>query len=196
MSEGRRIALIQGHPDASGARLLRALGVAYAEAAKAAGHEVRVLDVAALDFTLLRGREEWRSAAPEGIRKAQEDVAWAQHLVILFPLWLGEMPALLKGFFEQLLRPGFATSEVQGGTTWKRLLGGRSVRIVVTMGMPAFIYRWYFRAHGLKNLKRNILSFCGLGPIRETLIGNVEGCTAEARQRWLVRLRELGARGA
>lgn len=192
----RRIALIQGHPDTSEERFLRALAHAYADAAAGAGHELRVVDVASLNFPLLRGRQEWASSTPESIRQAQEAVAWAQHLVILYPLWLGEMPALLKGFFEQLLRPGFATSEVRGGTSWQRLLGGRSVRIVVTMGMPAFIYRWYFRAHGLKSLKRNILSFCGLGPIRETLIGNVEGCGATARKRWLEKLRALGRDGA
>jgi len=30
----------------------------------------------------------------------------------------------------------------------KGLLAGRSARLVVTMGMQALIYRWYFQAHG------------------------------------------------
>jgi putative NADPH-quinone reductase len=60
-----------------------------------------------------------------------------------FPLWLASMPALLKGFFEQALRPGFALGPTEPGRMWKKLLKGRSARIVVTMGMPALVYRWY-----------------------------------------------------
>ena len=56
----------------------------------------------------------------------------------------------------------------------KKLLGGRSARLVVTMGMPALVYRWYFRAHSIKALERNILGFVGIAPIDETLIGSIE----------------------
>ena len=40
-------------------------------------------------------------------------------------------------------------------------MSGKSARIVVTMGMPGFWYRWYFRAHSLRSLQRNILKFVG-----------------------------------
>jgi putative NADPH-quinone reductase len=191
-----RILVLQGHPDPSGDRFLRKLGAAYARGASAAGHEVRIVDIAALEFPLLRSQREWEKPAPAAIAEAQLALAWCEHVVLLFPLWLGEMPALVKGFLEQLLRPGFATTPVEQGMAWRRLLKGRSARLVVTMGMPAFAYRWFFFAHGLRSLKRNILGFCGLGPIRETLIGNVEGCGDARRARWLAELELLGAAGA
>ena len=62
------------------------------------------------------------------------------------------------------------------------------------MGMPAFVYRWYFRAHSLKSLERNILKFCGIKPIRESLIGMVEGKPAH-REKWLGKMRALGRSG-
>jgi putative NADPH-quinone reductase len=71
-------------------------------------------------------------------------VAWADHLVIIYPLWLGSMPGMLKSFFEQLLRPGFAFAPAAGRGMPRKLLKGRSARIIVTMGMPALFYRWYF----------------------------------------------------
>jgi putative NADPH-quinone reductase len=182
-----RIALVLGHPDAAAGRFLRALARAYAEGASRAGHELREIDVAALDFRLLRSEAEWRGPPERCIGEAEETIAWAEHVVLLYPLWLGEMPALLKGFLEQLLRPAF---------TLRTLQGGRSVRIIVTMGMPAFVYRWYFGAHGLKNLQRNILRFCGFRPARATLIGRVESLGEEGRARWLERLRALGAAAA
>ncbi|MBN4658847.1 NAD(P)H-dependent oxidoreductase, partial [Escherichia coli] len=132
------------------------------------------VDVARLDFPLLRTKAEWESGTtPPGLQSAQQDIAWAEHLVLFFPLWLGDMPALLKGFLEQVARPGFALGRGEGGLGAK-LLKGRSARVVVTMGMPALVYRWYFRAHSVRSLERNILGFVGIAPVHETLVGEVE----------------------
>jgi putative NADPH-quinone reductase len=120
-------------------------------------------------------------------------MAWAGHLVIIYPLWLGGMPALLKGFLEQALRPAFMTGN-RVGTSWKRTLKGRSTRIIITMGMPAFVYRWYFGAHSLKGLKRSILSLVGIGPNRHTLIGMIEGMSDGQRAAWLNTMHRLGKR--
>jgi putative NADPH-quinone reductase len=193
---GRRIAIVQGHPDARGGRFAHALAGAYAAGAAGGGHETRIIDVAQIDFPLLRAQDDWQDGVPPApIQRAQETIAWAEHIVILYPLWLGSMPALLKAFFEQVMRPGFATSKVEAGTSWKKLLTGRSARIVVTMGMPAWIYRWYFGAHSLKSLERNILGFVGMSPVRETLVGGVETCGAAAREKWLDKLQSLGQAG-
>lgn len=192
----RRITVIQGHPDQSEERFCRALAGAYAGAAEAAGHEVRRIDVAALDFRILRSRQEYECGTPPpDIAAAQEALAWADHVVIVYPLWLGTMPALLKAFLEQVLRPGFANVLDEKGRTVSEPLDGTSARIVLTMGMPALFYRWYFGAHSLKSLERNILGFVGIGPIRESLIGGVELIGSAKRRKWLNRMAALGRKG-
>jgi len=188
----RRIAIIQGHPDESGKHFCDALAQAYAAGARGEGHEVQMITVARLDFPLLRTQEEFRGEVPESIRDAQAIIQWADHLVFIYPLWLGMLPALLKGFLEQVFREGFAMQFTRSG--WKRLLKGKSARIVVTMGMPALAFRFYFGAHGLKSLERSVLSFAGIGPIRETLIGMVEARSTESRGRCLIRMQQLGRR--
>ena len=105
--------------------------------------------------------------------------------------WNDAGPA--QGFFEHVFRPGFAHRTDARG--WQALLKGRSARIVVTMGMPALIYRWYFGAHGLKSLERSILAFVGIRPIRETLIGMIGSLSERRRGAWLEKLRALGASG-
>jgi len=65
----------------------------------------------------------------------------------------------------------------------------------VTMGMPALAHRFWFGGHGLNALKRNILGFVGIRPIRDTLIGNIEGLTPEGRKAWLSSVKALGTRG-
>jgi putative NADPH-quinone reductase len=186
-----KIAIIQGNPDPAGGRFGHALAAAYAGAAKAAGHEVRTIDVAQLEFPVLRSSSEWQEGEPpKDIREAQEAMAWAGHYLIVFPLWLGDMPALLKAFFEQALRPGFAIGEAAGGRMWKKLLKGRSARIIVTMGMPAFFYRLYYRAHSVLSLKRNMLEFCGIAPVRASFIGTVD--SPGSRELALAKVHALG----
>lgn len=192
----RRILIIQGHPDPAPDHFGHALADAYAAGARAAGHPVRQIAIAGLDFPVLRTADEWsRGTVPPDIADAQEAMLWAEHLVIVWPLWLGGMPALLKAFLEQVFRPGFAIRGERARGEWTPLLKGRSAHILVTMGMPALIYRWYYRAHGLRSLERNILGFCGIGPIRETLVGSVEAASPARRQRHVDRLTQLGRQG-
>ena len=192
-----RILLIQGHPDALAPHLCHALSQAYAEGAMVAGHVVRQVDVAAMDFALLRSQHEWElGLLPASLKPAQADIGWAQHIVLFFPLWLGDMPALLKGFLEQVARPGFAFSTEGGNTFGRKGLTGRSARVVVTMGMPALVYRWYFRAHSVKSLERNILGFVGIAPVNETLVGHVEQLGGAGVAKWKARMRVLGAKAA
>ena len=197
MSNGKRkILIIDGHPDGDARRFVHALAASYEAAARASGHEVRTIRICDLHWPPLAGAKEFLEGEPsEAVRAAQEDLAWCDHATILFPLWLGALPASLKGFFEQVLRPGFAFGPIKRGKLVKKLLAGRSARVVVTMGMPAFVYRWYFRAHSLKSLERNILRFVGFGPVRASLVGSVEA-SAGHRERWLTRMRRLGAAAA
>lgn len=189
----RRLLLIEGHPDAGEGHLNHSLANAYAQGATAARHELRRISVATLDFPLLRSAQDWQHGeVPAGLKAAQDDIAWAQHVVIFFPLWLGDMPALLKGFLEQVARPGFAFGPEGGNPFGRKGLQGRSARVIVTMGMPALVYRWYFRAHSLKALERNILGFVGFGPIHETLIGMVDKLGDKGVAQWQAKLHQLG----
>ncbi len=190
-----RILLIHGHPDTGAAHLGHALANAYADGAVQAGHEVREVHVGRLDFPLLRSQAEWEQGPlPPSLASAQADIGWAEHLVLFFPLWLGDMPALLKGFLEQVARPGFAFryGKDRGGFQEKGLTG-RSARVVVTMGMPALVYRWYFRAHSVRSLERNILGFVGIAPVHETLVGGVGQLAPKDAQAWFAKMRKLGA---
>ncbi len=190
----RNIVILQGHPDPSPARLSYALADAYAQGARDAGHSIRRIEIGKLDFPLLRSKEDWTSGElPAALKPAQEAITWSHHVALFFPLWLGTMPALVKAFLEQVLRPGFAVQTTEQGQ-WQRALSGRSARVVVTMGMPAPIYRWYFFAHGVRGLERNVLAVCGLRPVRQTLIGMVDGGGRERHEQSFAKLRELGAK--
>jgi putative NADPH-quinone reductase len=189
-----RILLIQGHPDCNTRHLCHALAQAYGDGARGAGHEVETVEPALIDFPLLRSAEDWQHGpVPAQLVAAQGAIAHATHLVLIYPLWLGEMPALMKGFLEQVARPGFAIAAQGRNPLRSGLLGGRSARVIVTMGMPAPLYRWFYRAHSLKALQRNILGFAGIRPVRTTIVGGAAGLTPQQVERWCALLRRLGA---
>lgn len=191
-----RIVIIQGHPDPQGKHFGHALAQAYEAGANDGGHEIKEISVATLNFPMLRTQEDFNSGSPvPAIQQAQATIKWAEHMVIIYPLWLGTMPALLKGFFEQAFRPNFAFEQPAGGKMWKKLLKGKSAHIVVTMGMPGLVYRWYFGAHSLKSLERNVLGFCGIGPIKESLVGMIEAKDGAKREKWLEKMRAFGREG-
>lgn len=192
----RRVMILLGHPDPAGGHFDHALAEACRAGAESAGHETRSVEVAALDFPLLRSARDYEHGTlPPTLLDAQRCLAWADHLVIVFPLWQGGMPALLKGLLEQVLRPDFVAAVGPDGAPI-RPLRGKSAHVVVTMGMPAWVYRWFYRAHGVRALTRNVLKFLGFSPVRMSLIGNVEGMGRDARGRWLARMREAGRRAA
>jgi putative NADPH-quinone reductase len=193
--DAQRILIVQGHPDPAGGHLGHLLADAYAEGAASAGHTVQRVDVASLDFPILRTQQDWlHGTTPPALVPVQDQVRWARHLVFLFPLWLGDMPALLKAFLEQLARPSLAGEPAALGGMPPKALKGRSARVVVTMGMPALVYRWLFRAHSVKSLERNILGIMGVSPVHETLIGGVDQLGTDGLERWQRRMQALGRR--
>lgn len=189
----KRVLILDGHPDPNPDRLVHALAAAYQEGAAAGRHEVQAVRLADLSFPLLRSQADYEHGEPdEAIRRCQAAMDWATHIVILYPLWLGSMPAMLKALLEQTLRPGFAFSTRQLGRWPVSLQSGKSARIIVTMGMPGWVYRWFYRAHSVRSLQRNILRFIGFRRVRATLIGNVGNMSKVRARACLQDVRELG----
>lgn len=186
-----QILIINGHPDADPRRLCAGLARACAEGAKAGGHAIRVLDLGRLDFPLIESRQDFEHTPPPPvIAEAQESILWADHLILIFPLWLGGAPALVKAFLEQTFRYGFALAEPGSGKAGG-LLGGRSARLFVTMGMPAAVYRLVFGAFGVRAIERGILRLAGIAPVHRTLMGGVETATDAVRAGWIETARRL-----
>ena len=200
-AESKHVVIIQGHPDPQHRHFCHALADEYAAGARAAGHDVEIVDVARLDFPLARSRENLEHrAAPEAIRHAQDVLARSDHVVLFYPVWNGAMPALLKGLLEQTFRSSFIFPDAEpderlGFSSYfsqRKALAGKSGRVVATLPMPAFVYRWYFHPHP----EKNTLKLSGIRPIRETLIGLVETSDGRKRARWLSRIGDLGRRAA
>jgi putative NADPH-quinone reductase len=191
----KRILVINGHPDRRKHHLCTSMVEAYIEGASAAGHTIHRIDLAGFSFPMLHSQDEFEEQKiPQELENAAEDILWAEHIVFVFPLWLGTMPALLKAFFEQVMRPGIAFEYDKNGGMAKAMLKGRSAHLFVTMGMPPIVYRLWFMNHGVAALRRGILNFVGIRPVRETYYGMLDRASDETRQKWIAQVKDFGRR--
>lgn len=189
----KKILVILGHPQAQS--FGGALAAAYVEGARASGAQLRELHLGELKFNpVLAVRPDQPPELEPDLKQAQEDIRWAEHLVFVYPIMWGTLPALLKGFIERSFTPGFAMNFRPGSRLWDRLLTGRSARLIVTLNTPPFIYRWFFGRPGHNTMKRAILGFCGVRPVRLTEVAPLNRSTPKQRERWLAEARELGRR--
>jgi len=191
----KRILIILGHPALERQSFCEALASAYHLSAERAGHEVRLIHVAKLSFDPILHEGNARPQTLEAdLLDAQGHVLWANHLVIVYPMWAYMIPALLKGFFERTFTPGFAY-QVKGKNPFDAgLLGGKSARIIQTSGMPGFFYRLMYCAHGAKAL-RSMLHICGIKPVRFSYFGAFEDDVAR-RAKLIAKAGALGGAGA
>lgn len=191
---GKRVLVIYGHVIADS--FCHALGDGYAAGAREAGHEVRELRPAELVFDpiLHKGYRVAQALEPDLLR-AQEDLRWAQGVAWVFPVWWGMPPALMKGFIDRVFHPGFAFRyETRASRFQTPLLRGRSARVIATMDSPAWYYRWFIGAPGVRMMKNSLLNFCGFRPVRVSCVGSVRFSDAGRRARWLADVRALGRR--
>lgn len=169
-----------------------ALGQAYFHGATRGGHEARLFTLATMEFdAILRGGYREAQALEPDLVAAREAFLASDHVVFVFPLWLGDMPALMKGFLERLTQPDLLKAHGGGNASWK-MFKGKSARVIMTMGMPGWFYRWYYGAHALKLLTRNILHFTGISPVRSSIFGMIEAVGDAKRRQWLREVEALG----
>lgn len=187
----RRVLIILGHPNARS--FCGALADAYEKGASQAGAQVRRLNLGELEFDLhMRAGYSGEQTLEPALEAAQRDIAWADHLVFVYPTWWGTMPALLKGFIDRTFVPGFAFKYRQGNPLPAKLLGGRSARLITTMDAPPAWYYLVVGAPGHKAMKRATLHFCGIKPVRVTSLGPVRGSSDSRRRGWLEKVQALG----
>jgi putative NADPH-quinone reductase len=190
---GKRILVILGHPSSNS--FCAALAERYTQAALHAGHEVRQLFLGRMDFDPVL-REGYQQVQPleADLLRAQADILWSEHLALIYPIWWGGVPALLKGFFDRVFLPGFAFKYREGKAFPEKLLHGRSAHLLVTMDTPPWYYRWVYRMPGLHQIRKTTLAFCGIKPQRTLTFGPILGASQRQREAWLLQAQAIASR--
>ena len=167
------IYLLLGHPDHESFN--GKIAEAYADAAVAKGHAVRLQKLGEMNFDpiLWKGYKVVQELEPD-LKAAQENILWCDRWVIIYPVWWGSMPALLKGFFDRTLYSGFAYKYHDNDPFWDKLLTGRSAAIISTCDAPKWWIWWQYRNSDFHSVRRATLEFCGFAPVTTTRISRLK----------------------
>jgi NAD(P)H dehydrogenase (quinone) len=183
------IVVILGHPDASS--YCGSLASAYVQAAQQAGHNVKFFKLGEIAFDpVLHHAYNKRQDHEPGLVEIQEAITWAKHVVFVYPIWWGAMPALLKGLIDRVFLPGYAFKYRENSKFSEKLLVGRSAHAFVTMDSPPWYFRLVYKMPGHHQMKKTILEFCGIKPVKITSYGPVRGASTAKREKWLQQVKQ------
>ncbi len=190
----KRILVVVGHPSAVVASYGTVVAESYGDAARLAGHEVRLLYLDKIEFdpVLRSSRADAQPLEPD-LLAAQQMIEWAGHITFVYPIWWGSIPALLKGFLDRAFTPGFAFKYQSGKAFPQPLLKGRSAHLVITMDSPPWYFRWLSGAPGLHQMKKSTLEFCGVTPVKTLMLGPIIGSAPRQREVWLLKARAFAS---
>lgn len=189
----KSILIINGHPSPNSYN--HALASAYKKGALESGAKVQEIEVGKLNFdpNLRFGYNQRMKLEPD-LETARDKINQADHLVWVHPVWWGGFPAILKGFIDRVFLPGFAFKYRENSPWWDKYLTGKTARIITTMDQPGWFYWLFYGSPSVKSLKRTILKFCGIKPVKVNYIGSIKASDEKQREKWLQKIYRLGTK--
>lgn len=189
----KKILLINGHPDRESFNF--GLSDAYKKGAEKSGAEIKEINIRELNFNpnLEFGYRKRTELEPD-LLDAQEKLKWADHIVWIYPVWWGSVPAIMKGFLDRVLLPGFAFQKREGSVWWDKYFTGKTSRIICTMDQPLWYYKLVYRSPSHNAMKKLTMQFIGVKSVKITSIGPVRLSTDKFREKWLNKVEQLGER--
>nr|WP_228136146.1 NAD(P)H-dependent oxidoreductase [Acinetobacter brisouii] len=112
----------------------------------------------------------------------------ADHHVWVFPVWLGGLPAITKGFIDRIFLPPMAFRYDDKSNRIRGHLQNKTARIVTTLDQSGWTYKWYFGEPSTWQLKQATLQFCGIKKVKTNYMGSIRGSSAAQREKWLQHL--------
>ena len=130
-----------------------------------------------------RAGKDALDAIDDQVKRYKTDLEWAEHLVMIFPIWWMTMPAMTKGFVDKVIFPAIAYNMDQGNLVSR--LKVSKVTVITTMNTPAEVYRDMFNNAIEGSLINGTFRKIGINDIRWISLNGVKTVTKEQRIEWL-----------
>lgn len=187
----KKILIINGHPDKESFNF--ALSSAYKKGAISSGADVKEINIRELNFNpnLEFGYRKRTELEPD-LLNAQEKLKWAEHIVWVYPVWWSSVPAIMKGFLDRVLLPGFAFTKRENSLLSDKGLTGKTARIICTLDQPVWYYSLIYKSPSHNAIKKGTLHYIGVQKVRITAIGPIRLSKENNRTKWLTKVEKLG----
>ena len=187
----KKILVINGHPDRES--FCFELAKQYKKGASFSGADCKIINLIDLEFSpILKYGFRKKTELETDLINIQNDILESNHLVFVYPTWWGTQPALLKGFIDRVFLPKFAFKYRENSLLWDKLLKGKTARLIVTMDTPKWYYNFVYKRPGHNSMKKGILEFCGIKPVKITTLSPIKSSNESKRAKWLKQIEKIG----
>ncbi len=168
---------------------------AYEASAREAGNEVERINIEDLQFdpVLHQGYNTIQELEPD-LKKMQEKINWAEHIVFVYPNWWCSMPAVMKGMFDRMWLPGFAFNFDKPSKKLIQRLKGKTARVIIVAGTHSPFMTWWKFGDYTNEISHGILGFAGIKTSVSTF-GPTEKVSSNVRDFWIEKVKKLAQKG-
>lgn len=127
------------------------------------------------------------------VKNYQEKIKSSSELYILFPVWWGTVPAILKGFFDKVFLKGWAFEPLPTGMLKPLIHNIKKTAVISTMEAPVFFYNLFMGNPIKHQLIKGTLKTCGIKTSKWFELGRVVGVKDKTRKEWLAQVEEYAS---
>ncbi|MDR0698550.1 MAG: NAD(P)H-dependent oxidoreductase [Tannerella sp.] len=150
------------------------------------GDEVKLRHLYELGFNPVLSADDFSSIAdnktPKDIEIEQGYVKWSDHIIFVFPVWWGGMPAIMKGYIDRVFAEGFAYEYVADGSNG--LLSPRKGSTICSTGAYSEDYKHVHNAMNVLSIE-TVFGFTGITPYKSLFYGGVPLVSDEVRNSYI-----------
>ncbi len=173
---------------------------AYIEEVEKNGNEVRILNIYDLEIDYLNGLDdkslyldiEKTTSLSAELKEAQDNIVWADQIVLSYPVWWLGLPSKLKSFFERVLQVGIVFNYGKSGLV--KILKNKTVVVIQSYNMPYFIMKYMYQDIPFKYLKIILSDWCGFKIEKRFDFDDIENISESKKQKWLKEIKKFASK--
>ncbi len=166
---------------------------AYIEEAEINGNVVKTVNIYDLDVDFLSfDGNEIVNELSQDLKHVQQNILWADQIVLVYPIWCMAMPAKLKALLERVFQDGVLLEMTERGPV--PLLKNKTMVVIQSYTMPVFYMKYFCGDLPFKFLKIVMDQWCGFKIEKRFDFGCIEYASNNKKKKWESSIRKFASR--
>jgi len=155
-----------------------------------AGNNVRILNINDIDVDYLKFNDNLpEETLSKELKEAQDNILWADQIVLSYSVWCMNIPAKLKSFIERIFQGGVLAKSGKMGP--EPILENKTLVIIQSYGMPYLFMKYIFGDLPFKFLKVVFDKWCGFKIVKRIDIDLIDNINDKRHQKLINEIRKF-----
>lgn len=162
----------------------------YINEAEKCKHEVRTVNLYDLDIDYLRfNGDDIDNTLTEELKKAQNNILWADQLVFVYPIWWLGIPAIMKSFIDKTFTEDVVAKYGKYGPI--PLLKGKTAVIMQSYDMPFLWMKYFCKDLPFKYWQAILTPWCGIKIEKRFDFDGISDVNEKRKQKWINNIKKF-----